>query len=81
MKLTLGFNALVYKKKETPWELKDGTKGITKKLILDQDDSVGEFKVSENIYDTIKPGGNYRFSASYDSEKGYFNITSASPLK
>lgn len=81
MKLTVGFDALVYKKKETPWELKDGTKGVTKKLLLDQDDAVGEFKVSEKIYDIIKPGGSYHFSASYDTEKGYFTISAASVLK
>lgn len=81
MRLSVGFDALVYKKKATPWELKDGTKGVTKKLLLDQDDSVGEFKVSETIYDSIKPGGNYHFSAAYDTEKGFFTVLSASLLK
>lgn len=80
MRLTVGFDALVYKKKETPWELRDGTKGVTKKLLLDQNDAVGEFKVSEEIYGTIKPGTGYRFSASYDTEKGYFTISNATLL-
>lgn len=80
MRLTVGFDALVYKKKETPWELKDGTKGITRKLLLDQDDAVGEFKVTEEIYNTIKPGTVYRFSAVYDAEKGYFTVSNYKPL-
>lgn len=80
MKLTVGFDALVYKKKETPWELKDGNKGITRKLILDQNDSVGEVKVSEEIYNRIKPGVSYHFSANYDTEKGYFTVSASSPL-
>lgn len=80
MRLTVGFDALVYKKKETPWELKDGTKGVTKKLLLDQNDSVGEFKVTEELYNTIDTGINCRFTASYDTEKGYFTINGAKPL-
>lgn len=80
MRLAVTFDALVYKKKETPWELKDGTKGITRKLLLDQNDSVDEFKTTEDIYGTIKPGVNYRFVAHYDTDKGYFSIASATPL-
>ncbi len=80
MKVTVTFDALVYKKKETPWELKDGTKGITKKLLLDQNDSVGEFKVTEDLYKQINAGTNCRFLASYDTEKGYFMINGVKVL-
>lgn len=79
MKLSVNFNALVYKKKETPWKLQDGSKGITKKLLLDQNDSVGEFKVTEDIYKDIKTGVSYFFSAFYDTDRGYFSIFEASP--
>lgn len=79
MRLMVNFDALVYKKKETPWELRDGTKGITKKLLLDQNDAVGEFKVSDTIYAEIKPGASYRFFGTYDTEKGFFSISGASP--
>ncbi len=79
MRLMVTFDALVYKKKETPWELKDGTKGITKKLLLDQNDSVDEFKVTEELFKVITAGSNYRFAAFYDTEKGYFTISSAKP--
>ena len=80
MRLTVTFDALVYKKKETPWELKDGTKGITKKLLLDQNDSVGEFKVTDDLYKDIDTGANCRFTASYDTEKAYFIINGYKPL-
>ena len=80
MRLTVNFDALVYKKKETPWELKDGSKGITRKLLLDQNDSVGEFKVTEDIYKDIKAGISYRFISFYDTDKGYFTVSGATPL-
>lgn len=80
MKLSVFFDAFVYKKKETPWELKDGTKGVTKKLLLDQNDSVDEFRTTEDIYEEIKSGSNYRFTAFYDTDKGYFSISGYAPL-
>lgn len=80
MRLAVTFKAFVYKKKETPWELKDGTKGITRKLLLDQNDSVDEFKTTEELYGKIRPGIEYDFSAFYDTEKGYFTIAGAVPL-
>ncbi len=80
MRLTTTFDALVYKKKETPYELKDGTKGVSRKLLLDQNDSVGEFKVTEDLFNNIVVGANCRFSASYDTEKGYFTINGAKSL-
>ncbi len=80
MRLNVTFDALVYKKKETPYELKDGTKGVSRKLLLDQNDSVGEFKVTEDLFKDIIVGANCRFAASYDTEKGYFTISGAKPL-
>lgn len=69
MKIQGIFVAMVYRKKEpTPFKLDNGAEGLSYKVIVDDFTSTAEIKVTEEVYNVVKPRELCLLGYEYDTE-------------